>query len=377
MTQSQRISSDRNFWQVNPQPSGDESPSTFSKLVIGTLAATTTLLSLTVWGSSRVFGSSAALRLGGPQPLKPHASELALPRYSRAPRIGCFPANSTFCREQPPMPPTQPGYFALCAVFRNEPAADLDEWIDYHRNLGVDQFLLYDHNSSSVPQMKNLGAPDVRLERFDWWTLKAPQTDVYNECIDKFAGHFQWLGFIDMDEFLVPTDVERNLPNILQPFEDKGALVVNWRLLGTSGHQTRPAGGVVQNFDKCVPHDYAKNRAVKVIGNTRYLDTSVSPHLASYVGKKGEVTEHNVPRDPKIFWTKNVSTDVISLYHYVTKSVGEFNGKVKKSSASGVARKPSFLFEMDGNSTEKCFGTQQAAARWSRTQETEETHKVG
>ena len=46
------------------------------------------------------------------------------------------------------MPPI---YLAICAIFRDE-APFLDEWIAFHRLMGVEHFFLYDNGSVDNPR---------------------------------------------------------------------------------------------------------------------------------------------------------------------------------------------------------------------------------
>lgn len=39
------------------------------------------------------------------------------------------------------------GYVALCVIVKNQ-AADLQEWLQYHRFIGVEKVYLYDNNST-------------------------------------------------------------------------------------------------------------------------------------------------------------------------------------------------------------------------------------
>lgn len=44
------------------------------------------------------------------------------------------------------------GYVALCVIVKNQ-AADLQEWLQYHRFIGISRVYLYDNNSTvGAPQ---------------------------------------------------------------------------------------------------------------------------------------------------------------------------------------------------------------------------------
>jgi hypothetical protein len=68
-----------------------------------------------------------------------------------------------------------------------------------------------------------------------------------------------------VDEFLVPLDPHIHFPAILQQYETKGGLVVNWRYMGSSGHVGRPAGGVLASYVSCLPPDAEYHYTVRFI----------------------------------------------------------------------------------------------------------------
>ncbi len=59
-------------------------------------------------------------------------------------------------------------------------------------------------------------------------------------------------------QFLVPYGGFKTVPQLLrqmQSFEPIGGLVVSWVMFGSSGHKTRPAGGVLQvSFRGVLPY---------------------------------------------------------------------------------------------------------------------------
>ena len=86
-----------------------------------------------------------------------------------------------------------------------------------------------------------------------------------------------WLGFIDIDEFLVLRDPKSSsngtaqqqplasppdLIRFLKPYEKHGGLVVNWRMFGSSGHVQRPQQPVTQAYTRALPISAEEHRWV-------------------------------------------------------------------------------------------------------------------
>ena len=123
---------------------------------------------------------------------------------------------------------------AVCAIFKNE-APYLKEWIEFNHIVGVDHFFLYNNNSED--DYEEIVEPYVKkgLVTLAQWPKNQAQMECYNDCILKYSKRTQWLGFIDIDEFIVP--IEKNsIYEILQPFEkNRGAVKLYWKMFGTSG----------------------------------------------------------------------------------------------------------------------------------------------
>lgn len=123
---------------------------------------------------------------------------------------------------------------SVCSIFKNE-APYLKEWIEFNHIVGVDHFYLYNNNSdddyiSVLEPYINSG-----LVTLYQWPKNQAQMECYNDCIMKHKKDTKWLGFIDIDEFIVPIEMN-SIYEFLLPFENKyGAVKIYWKMFGTSG----------------------------------------------------------------------------------------------------------------------------------------------
>ena len=94
-------------------------------------------------------------------------------------------------------------YVSVCAIFKNE-AKYLKEWIDYHLIVGVDHFYLY--NNYSDDNYEKVLKPYIQrqLVTLIQWDMPAGQIPAYNDCLKRFGADSNWIGFIDLDEFVTP-----------------------------------------------------------------------------------------------------------------------------------------------------------------------------
>lgn len=162
----------------------------------------------------------------------------------------------------------------------------------------------------------------------------------------------RFIGFWDIDEFLVPVDSRiQNIADFLLPYERYGGLAVSWRVVGPSGHVMRPPGGVIANYQSCTKWDFADNAEIKSIVNARHAARPTSdPHTFVYTPGMGAVdTEGRAvegSRNPEVHtdWQDHGRAPPLALYHYVTKSEEEYREKMRRGSAMGN-RKDTVYFE--------------------------------
>jgi hypothetical protein len=214
---------------------------------------------------------------------------------------------------------TPPAYLAVCAIYRDE-APYLAEWIELHRAAGVERFFLYDNRSSDdhmrvlAPYVED-GTAVVRD-----WPPHPGQIEAYDHCLAEHASEARWIAFIDVDEFLFSPTL-RPLPEVLREYEQYPAVGVNRATFGTSGHPTRPAGLVIENYLRRGPG----NRHVKSIVQPRAAVRCLSAHRFEY--RHGLAVDENgwpIHRDA----TKSLSFERLRVNHYYTRSEEELRAKL-------------------------------------------------
>lgn len=141
---------------------------------------------------------------------------------------------------------------SICAIFKNE-APYLKEWLIFNHIIGVDHFYMYNNNSDD--DYINVLQPyiDAGLVTLIQWPHNQKQMECYMDCINTFSAETKWLGFIDIDEFIVPKSTD-NVYDFLKNFENRGSVNIYWKLFGTSGKIDRDLSGlVVEDFSICWP----------------------------------------------------------------------------------------------------------------------------
>ena len=141
-----------------------------------------------------------------------------------------------------------PVYASLCCIIRNE-ARYLEEWIEYSRMIGVEHFYLYDHASTDSTRAVLSGYIDAGIVTLHQWEFPGyPQREAHAHCTHRYAHATSWLGLMDVDEFIVPVHHSTLVP-LLTYFElEPVVLRLQAAMFGTSGHDVRPEGLVVENY---------------------------------------------------------------------------------------------------------------------------------
>lgn len=211
---------------------------------------------------------------------------------------------------------------AICSIFQNE-ACHLKEWIEFHHLVGVDQFYLYDNNSTD--NFKEVLQPYIEkgwVFLCDWskdhdsieqWN--EIQVSAYNDCLERNRNKIKWIAFIDLDEWIVPVQKD-NIKKILKDYEDFSGVGINWQIYGTSNY---PKIGekelLIEKLRWKAPTNHLWNHTCKSIVKAADASHFVNPHWAFY--RKGYQVNTKKERY-STYKTDRVYIDKIRLNHYIS-----------------------------------------------------------
>ena len=130
--------------------------------------------------------------------------------------------------------------FAIAAPARQE-ANYLLEWIAYHRSLGIRLFLLGDNGGDDGTSEPLQELDRLRLiRRLPWLNQRYFQLNFCHRVLQLTQGLIEGLFFIDVDEFLRPSNPNSMVSDIAGQWlatESIGAVAINWAVYGSSGHE--------------------------------------------------------------------------------------------------------------------------------------------
>jgi hypothetical protein len=244
----------------------------------------------------------------------------------------------------PPIERSQQGVGELAAVvIVKDEGVYIEEWLEFHRLMGCGHFYVYD-NGSRDDTLEILGryarqglVTLTPWPRFDRDT--GPQIYAYAHALCTYGPQWRWMTFLDADEFLYPVAAD-SLTEALRDYDDVPAIAVPWRMFGFSGHETRPAGTVIENYVMRAPFPPPPEEdellKVKCIVDPTCVSRVVGVHMFDLnTGARSAFNERKEGVDYKTYKDRKlIADDVFRLNHYFTRSKEDFQRKVVKGSAA-------------------------------------------
>lgn len=232
---------------------------------------------------------------------------------------------------------------AIAAIIKNE-SAFIKEWLRFHSAAGVDHFFLYDDCSTDdTIKIAKETLPTNQLSIIPWCQRIQDASNgkalhnqglAFSHAISNFGGFFRWMCFIDVDEFLFPTEAI-SLKEVLLSMPHVDNIYLPWHMFGRQGYidtpdfilpnyTTRMADAYssetkgVLNF-KCVV-DPRKVTKVYVHG----FETENFPNIFNSAGQEFKAGQHK---------SRSFQNSMkLQLNHYYIKSDAHLSEKIHKGS---------------------------------------------
>ena len=233
----------------------------------------------------------------------------------------------------------------LVAIVKNENRY-LDEWINYHYNIGFDQIILCDNNDTDGEIINN---DKVIVENFRGYHKtgfinavwnSGIQGDAYNFCYEKYNKDYDWIAFFDVDEFLTLDNL--SLHEFLSNVDNKTKQIcISSKTFGDNNHVYYENKLVQERFTKEINNiGYCDNnhnlQPFKSIIKCGLKNLKVLCHNSYLFGKTINGNFERIPNFRILHTLIPAEYDNIYIKHYETKSTEEFfNRHYQKTSATG------------------------------------------
>lgn len=224
----------------------------------------------------------------------------------------------------------------IVTIAKNE-GPYIQEWIEFHKLVGVNIFYFYDNESNDNTRkaldkyIKDSSAIYTPVQG------KSQQIPVYNDAISKYKNECRYLAFIDMDEYIVPSIPFKPLPTLVNEIIEhygKGAagIGINWAIYGSSGHINKPKGLITENYTKRGKNSHFGNSHIKTICNPRFISYYVSPHYPIYKLGAYSIDESGTKK-VFVWFNDNCQYKNLRINHYFSKSKEEYIAKQNRGLA--------------------------------------------
>lgn len=231
-----------------------------------------------------------------------------------------------------------------CTIYRDD-AEYLAEWVEFHRLVGIEHFVLYDNGSTD--DHREVLAPYVQegvATLHDWpqpflghQGRPRAMLTAFEHCVGAH-GDARWIAFLDVDEFLFAPD-GTPLPEVLRGYEGHPGVTVSRAEFGPSGHVTRPDGLVIESYLQRRPVRPDDEAPYKSIVDPRRVARCLTAH--SFVYRDGMAVDEN-GREIDIrrrTTRKPVSWERLRVHHYWSRSEEERIRKAQRWREAGSTRR--------------------------------------
>lgn len=222
----------------------------------------------------------------------------------------------------------------IAAIAKNE-GRYIVEWMAYHLAIGVDRIIIYsnDTEDDQCEKIEAISRNDCRVSLKNWPSISgvSPQISAYQDAVKRTST--PWIGFIDIDEFLVPledADIHQWLATVPS---DVSTVHINWRGFGSGGRETDDYELVTRTFEMACPINWGNHHHFKSIGR-RHLIKDV--HIHNIVAEEGrrtlsdfgdfETTQNGI--------ASRICYNRIQINHYQCKTYTEFSARMRRGTAN-------------------------------------------
>lgn len=258
---------------------------------------------------------------------------------------------------------------AICMNVRNE-EQDIAEWMAFHAEAGFGTQIVFDNASTDRTASLVRAAGRLWDVRYHHWGQSdhTYQVDAYFTACHIYRHDFDWIAFIDSDEYLALT-APQPIGEFLAPLGAFGAVGINWAIYGSNGHDARPDGLLTEAFTRRAEAGFFPNRHIKSIVQPKAVLACTNPHWfeldGSYCDPAGRPLNWLTDAGAVHRGLTATAPDYTQcrVNHYFTRSRAQWAAKVRRGYPADIAiRKLEEFEEYDRNDVVDTIATRHAPA---------------
>ncbi len=250
---------------------------------------------------------------------------------------------------------------ALCAMAKMENRY-LREWVEYHLSIGFDHIFIYDNNDKNAEHCEDCLSPEL-LDSVTIIDYRGKiqgdckiQVLAYQDCYNKLCKGYDWVSFLDIDEFMTFTqhaDVKDYLADPV--FRKFDSIRISWLCYDDNDHLKYEDKPVVERFTRpCSDNkvnEHYKSFFRTNISNLRFPNVHYSTEISEMCNNCGKKIKWN--KSTKLF---PVTYEWAFIRHYCTKSLEEYITIKKKRRNKGSSERrlsQEFFWKYNSKTKEK------------------------
>lgn len=224
---------------------------------------------------------------------------------------------------------------AVCVIVKNENLY-LDEWVSHYLDINkFDHIFIYDHNDPEGEHIKDYGE---NVTVIDFRGHEKPcQHVAYEDCYKTYGEEYDWILFVDADEFLYIPETDNDIHTFLEAekFKHADIICLNWVHIHDGNRILFENIPMKERFKDCELWDCENNKHRKEIVRTGLGKIDYDcPHVP-FIRENEQSVLYVTPDGKK---TSAVYADlnfekynkIIYLKHYNTKTIEEFLIKLSR-----------------------------------------------
>ncbi len=230
---------------------------------------------------------------------------------------------------------------------------NIEEWIVHHLGIGFDRLFIYDNCSDDgTSELIQRLQKQLPIDHYIWPTTEGGQTQfsAYRDCLERTRESYDWVLFIDSDEFLIPYG-SNTLAELLEARSGDGAIAINWKIFGSSGLDSLNGKLVMEALTKRAPIHFEPNRHVKSFVRPKETMDVINPHVFAtkrpYVDIQGRELAWSTPG--LVERVRIVDGPWGGLHHYFVRTEEHWERRLKRGQANRTTRAADLFARYDRN----------------------------
>lgn len=232
----------------------------------------------------------------------------------------------------PILEPYNKDKIAICCIAKYENDY-IREFVEYYKKIGADNIILYDNNDIDGESFNDVIEDYIKdgfVQIFNYRGQPHPQLKAYNHCYDKFRNKYKWIGFLDIDEFII-LEKHNTLKEFLsqEKFNGFDLVRLNWQCYGDNdliGDENDYDRSLLKRFTKPLYEKYYQNGYTKFFIRTDFDKIFINnPHSVLENNKIKSCDTCGNETNANSMFQKNIESREAYIKHFLTKTIIEFS----------------------------------------------------